>query len=545
MRSFSRTNLFTAALASAVLCSACANVAGGGSSGSGGSAGSAGEGGAWGGSGGGGEGGAPFCEPGVVQPCYSGLPGTNDVGTCRAGSRVCNDDGAAYGPCIGEIAAITDACGAASCQGAAACGVSGLWSKGFEATGGQMGSVALVVDGQDDVIVAGYLAGEVDLGDGPMAVDSPLNGFVAKFNPAGDLLWSKRIGDDGAVWGPSDLAVTPSGNLVVMGYLNGGGVLDVAGTALVANGPADTVVIELSGDGEPLWAALYGGDGHELGTRLAIGPSGEVVVMGSFLDYGQDGNPAPGGGGVFLVELGASGQLAWERRFEVNPDDHGGGLAVMPWGDIVITGGFHGTADLGGGALPGQSGAFLARFDGLGNHLWSKSLWAEGASVTATDVLVSLTGELTITGTHDGPVDLGSGPLPDVGMQPFVARFTADGTPVWSRSLWGTETIASGQRLAWASGGDVLAGGTFSKLSDVNEGIAAEDVFVSRLGPMGEPLWGVAYGGPISQYLTDIAVDGAGDVLLTGAFDGSVDFGTGPLSASPNHLDLFVAKVAP
>src|SRR5262245_20572362 len=43
------------------------------------------------------------CKPGDTRDCYSGPPGTEGVGTCKAGSQVCNNDGMSYGPCGGEI----------------------------------------------------------------------------------------------------------------------------------------------------------------------------------------------------------------------------------------------------------------------------------------------------------------------------------------------------------------------------------------------------------------------------------------------------------
>jgi hypothetical protein len=39
-----------------------------------------------------------------------------------------------------------------------------------------------------------------------------------------------------------------------------------------------------------------------------------------------------------------------------------------------------------------------------------------------------------------------------------------------------------------------------------------------------------------------VAVDGAGNVLLTGDFDGTVDFGGGPLTSAGSD-DIFVAKL--
>ncbi|MBZ5714669.1 choice-of-anchor L domain-containing protein [Nannocystis pusilla] len=43
------------------------------------------------------------CTPGVAEACYGGPPGTKDVGTCKAGMRVCNPQGTGFGPCQGEI----------------------------------------------------------------------------------------------------------------------------------------------------------------------------------------------------------------------------------------------------------------------------------------------------------------------------------------------------------------------------------------------------------------------------------------------------------
>jgi hypothetical protein len=43
------------------------------------------------------------CEPGQVQPCYSGPDGTEGVGLCRAGGRTCLADGSGFGACQGEV----------------------------------------------------------------------------------------------------------------------------------------------------------------------------------------------------------------------------------------------------------------------------------------------------------------------------------------------------------------------------------------------------------------------------------------------------------
>lgn len=51
----------------------------------------------------------PECEAGTSEKCYSGAPGTEGVGPCVAGNRVCGADGF-WGQCAGEVAPVGEAC---------------------------------------------------------------------------------------------------------------------------------------------------------------------------------------------------------------------------------------------------------------------------------------------------------------------------------------------------------------------------------------------------------------------------------------------------
>lgn len=44
-----------------------------------------------------------LCTPGAMQACYQGSPGTENVGPCHGGNRVCNAAGTGYGPCVGQV----------------------------------------------------------------------------------------------------------------------------------------------------------------------------------------------------------------------------------------------------------------------------------------------------------------------------------------------------------------------------------------------------------------------------------------------------------
>jgi hypothetical protein len=68
------------------------------------------------------------------------------------------------------------------------------------------------------------------------------------------------------------------------------------------------------------------------------------------------------------------------------------------------------------------------------------------------------------------------------------------------------------------------------------------DVFVVKLDPYGAPLWSRSFGDDSRQSAQRVAVDAEGNVLIAGHFRGSVDFGGGPL-VSAGARDAFIAKL--
>src|SRR5262245_51908401 len=53
---------------------------------------------------------ADVCNPGAIQPCYAGPPGTLGVGICIGGMKTCNLEGTGYSACIGEVLPAAETC---------------------------------------------------------------------------------------------------------------------------------------------------------------------------------------------------------------------------------------------------------------------------------------------------------------------------------------------------------------------------------------------------------------------------------------------------
>jgi hypothetical protein len=66
----------------------------------------------------------------------------------------------------------------------------------------------------------------------------------------------------------------------------------------------------------------------------------------------------------------------------------------------------------------------------------------------------------------------------------------------------------------------------------------------AKLDSNGNHIWSLRFGDASQQLNDGIAVDGAGNIILTGFFAGSIDFGGGQLVSMASR-DMFVAKLNP
>ncbi|XYH97770.1 DNRLRE domain-containing protein [Sorangium sp. So ce1128] len=435
-------------------------------------------------------------------------------------------------------------------------GAEHLFSRRFGDLREQIG-YSVAVDGAGDVVLAGSAAGAVDFGGGPVTPAGAASAFVAKFDAEGSLLWSRRFGSVDSF--ASAVAVDGEGNILLAGGFRdpidlGGGPLTIPPDASLL-----TFVAKLDPDGNHLWSRSATGNERHFPRGIAADEGGNVVVAGSFegfLDFTGGSSPLVSAGGlfdedVFVSKFDASGNHLWSEGFGTVNIDRGEGIAVDSAGDIVLTGFFIdaglGGLDLGGGPLPsaGSSEAFVAKLDPDGHHVWSRS-YGDPGSQDAAAVAVDPWDNVLVTGSFHGSVDLGGGPLDSAGDNDvFVLKLDPWGGHVWSRRF-GDALRQDGAAIAADAAGNVAISGAFQGALDVVcaplESAGEMDVFVARLDADGRPLSSDRFGDEESQTPTDVAFGPGGDVVLTGYFDGTLDFGGGPL-VEQGGRDAFLAKL--
>jgi hypothetical protein len=373
---------------------------------------------------------------------------------------------------------------------------------------------------------------------------------------SGAHLWSKRFGGPGSTDNAvaNGIAVSTNGNTVVVGYFSG--AVDFGGGALSSAGGQDIFVAEYSSAGTHLWSKRFGSSGEDYANAVWIDSGSNIIVTGSFngaLDFGGGVLTAATASysDIFVVKYSASGAHLWSNRFGGSGNDAGYGVTADIYGDIIVTGSFVGTVDFGGVMLTSNLSSndiFVAKYSSsTGTHLWSKGFGSTGddqGKATAVDS----SGNVVVTGHFNNSIDFGGGSLISAGLKDiFLLKLDSAGRYGWSKRVGGT-SIDSSTALAVDVSGNIVITGFFYGTVDFGGGAltkpCAAKVFLARYTSAGNHIWSQVFGGSVTYdnaIATSMAIDDNSNIVITGYFQGGANFGGESLTSVASY-DVFAAK---
>ena len=421
-----------------------------------------------------------------------------------------------------------------------------IWSQHFGSSLSDYG-YSVATDAAGNVFVTGSFQGTADFGGGNLASAGNDDIFLAKYSPTGAHLWSKRFGSYNSDRGYS-VATDASGNVFVTGIFDG--TVDFGGGNLPTAGYGDIFVAKFDPSGTHLWSHGFGSaSDNDSGYSVATDAAGNVFVTGYFagtVDFGGGPLVSAGNYDIFLAKFSSTGTHLWSHRFGSTAADNGYSVATDAQGSVFLTGDFQGTVDFGGGNLvcAGNTDVVLAKYSASGTHVWSHrygDIGLDHGYAVATDG----SGNVFVTGNFYGTVDFGGGDLVSAGaVDIFLAKYDTNGTELWSQRLGG-DSLDIGYCLATDILGDVVVAGSFYATANFGGGdltsAGASDIFVAKYTAAGAHLWSQHAGSISTDDARGVAVDPSGDVFVTGEFFGTVDFGTGGLTAA-GQWDAFLVK---
>lgn len=419
---------------------------------------------------------------------------------------------------------------------------------------------AAAADSDGNIVVVGSFSGAPgELGGTPITNAGGDDVFIAKYDGQGAHLWSKSFGDGGDE-GALAVAVDSQGSIWLAGTFKG--AINFGGPNLQAsdNQFPDAFVAKLDASGNHIFSAKYGvGAGTtDVVNALAVDSTGNVVMAGMFqssISFGGTTLTASGGAGdfdVFVAKLDASGGHLFSRAFGFGERQEALAVAVGP-ADVIAVGGYtSGDIDFGGEPLthPGSGErAFAAVLDASGNRLFAK-LYEGDDSARTTAVTIGDDGDVFVAGNFKTSIDLGEGALesPSNNDDIFVARHEGSGGLVYGVHFGGNGAEKA-SAIAVDGGGLAAVAGWFKGEVEVNGSTTLtatatnNDAFVLRLGNPGHGFWGLQLHAVENAQARAITLAG-GDVVIAGDFSGELDFGDGPVGTGAQQ-DLFLARFAP
>lgn len=247
-----------------------------------------------------------------------------------------------------------------------------LWRQSINTTVPLFGSVTLnaadavsglAIDAANNIYITGFVKGVPDVGTG---FTRPSKTFVAKYNSNGAQQWLTEL-DLPKSSGGADIALDQQGNVYLAGMANG--TLTSDSSNPFADG--DIFVAKLSTDGAQLWNQSIVTPGKNYARGLALDSAGNVYITGETIGA-LPGQTSAGGTDAFLAKYDSNGTAQWIKQFGTAQLDEGQAIAVDRLDRIYVTGETEGS--LFGNAVIGQSDAFLAVFDPIGNLLGSTQI---------------------------------------------------------------------------------------------------------------------------------------------------------------------------
>ncbi|MGE0714359.1 MAG: Ig-like domain-containing protein [Alphaproteobacteria bacterium] len=334
-----------------------------------------------------------------------------------------------------------------------------------------------------------------------------------------------------------------------------------------------TIGFGLDGAGPRFGVVTGAGSGFSQAYDVAIDGAGNSYLFGGFSGT-VDFDPSAGTAELtalspldyFLARYDADGALDWAIRTGARADTAAvfsdGAIALDGSGNAYVTGIFRGTVDFDpgdGSMVLAAAGAsrFVSKYDADGGLDWAFQTESALETPQIGDIAVDPSGNVFVAGSFFGPTDFDPGPGT---VEPayshsdfFLARYDAGGTLAWVVDTHASSDNEHVNGVAVDAAGNSYIVGAFNGTADFDPGpgttqlvaTGTNDLFVAKFDPAGELVWAKGVGPSSSQETGwDIAVDGSGNVLVVGEFNGTVDFDSGPgtVQLVASSRDFFVAK---
>lgn len=265
-------------------------------------------------------------------------------------------------------------------------------------------------------------------------------------------------------------------------------------------------------------------------------------------------SPYTNGNDFFLASVNGNG--AWD--YVVGADHSQGGVSFMAdvqahAGNAVVAGYMYGPVDFGQFSLSSavQYDAFIAQADATGNWMWATGFQTLPNSSTDSSIpqamAVDLVGDVIVAGVFSGETDFGGTSINVSSVEVFIAKLDGmSGNLKWVVHGGGGGTEQVTDVVVDNAGNIYVSGITPNNVlfgSNSYSIVGTQDSFVVKLSSGGAVQSVNGYGiANQAVSLTGLAVDGNGDLYAGGSYEGTMAKNGWSITANKGGADLFFIK---
>lgn len=391
-----------------------------------------------------------------------------------------------------------------------------LWSRqvAYNTTAGGVAEISSVqADRFGHVYVTGHFNNSIvfnnhnDTLTASGTLATSLNGYLAKYDTAGNFIWAKVFGKGSRQAYAADITIDNRGNLAVLGRYIGRGDFNPH--------PVDTFIL-------------------------------------------TNGSTSTSLHNIYITKLDSTGAFIWAKQFQGSAGvSNAFSIEADRWGNLISSGSFRGTMDFDPGIFnvsrtvaSGVDG-FIVKLDSAGQFHWVRHIAGQSSTASSArevyDIALDSTGAVYATGYFSNTIifDPNQPIIPAVsGFDAMIFKCDSAGTVLWN-VIYGGNSGDIGRSIVLDDRLNIITTGTFSDSVDFDPGTAAyylktrnnpnnfyADIYYSKLTNSGNFIWAKSMGGKHLDQADGIAIDGSNNLYTVGYFQSDTcDFDPDPLAS--------------
>ena len=282
------------------------------------------------------------------------------------------------------------------------------------------------------------------------------------------------------------------------------------------------------------WFSVFGTEKFEEVNGIAMDADGNIYITGSTMgDLGGNNNPSIADYSAFVAKISGKGDVLWIRLVGTKHSTRGNYIAVDGSENIFIGGTYDESLNM--------MDAFLAKFDTSGKQQWLNVFKADtiDSQERINGIGTDDDGNVYVAGYTSENVKLNDTTTITYPNGFFLSKYDTGGTNIWGHGLF-SQDVFDVNDMAVNGAGDIFITGRAVNGIDGIPGKGNGDIFIAGFNADGTKQWTHVYGTPYDDRGVKLVLDDSGNIYIAGSTKGDLD--TEIDSGEKKYMEGFLGK---